>query len=320
MIEHLSFEMSTLDSINSGFQPFRFPEQNPEDAGAARFTYESLYNGADAPNSTDVATLMKAKMSPPLDNQEARHMHLRTMILAKVLMGRNHQVSRALESFYQRFLSKEPALKRLEMTKQDKVLFPTMVSRSNALKMSNWFQKRRRLAGIMAPPDLDSFFDRIDEDENWESVVPRTVLNQLGLQAYHQGGARTPAPVSRPRESSAPSPAAAGTVGSNVRNRLNNTKFDSMFQRFKELSGIACSDLRKNIAAGTLPALPVSKVDGGPMCLAWHVRAECNAVCGRNATMSSMLPTSTRIYSLGATQTSKGNEMSAGGTLKMINL
>jgi hypothetical protein len=86
MIEHLAFEMSTLDSINSGFQPFRFPEQNPEDAGEARFTYESLYNGAAAPSSTDVASLMKAKMSLPLDNQEARHMHLRTMILANVLM------------------------------------------------------------------------------------------------------------------------------------------------------------------------------------------------------------------------------------------
>jgi hypothetical protein len=123
------------------------------------------------------------------------------------------------------------------MTKQDKVLFPTMVSRSNALKLSNWISKRKRMAGIMAPPDLDSFFDRIDEGENWESMVPKVVLNQLGLQ-----GTRTPAPVSRPRESPAPSPAAAaaagGTVGSNARSRLNNTKFDSMFQRFKELFGI----------------------------------------------------------------------------------
>ena len=73
----------------------------------------------------------------------------------------------------------------------------------------------------------------------------------------------------------------AGTVGSNARSRLNNTKFDPIFQRFKELSGISCSDLRKKIAAEKIPALPVSKVDGGPMCLAWHVRAECNQVCGR---------------------------------------
>jgi hypothetical protein len=283
MIEHLAFEMSTLDSINSGFQPFRFPEQNPEDAGEARFKYESLYNGAAAPSSTDVAALMKAKMSPPLDNQEARHMHLRTMILANVLMGRNHQIPIALESFCRRFLAKEPALKRLEMTKQDKVLFPTMVSRSNALKLNNWISKRKRTAGIMAPPDLESFFDKIDEGEDWESTVPKLVLNQLGLQAYHQGGTRPPAPVSRPRESPAPSPAAAdaGTVGSNARSRLNNTKFDPIFQRFKELSGISCSDLRKKIAAEKIPALPVSKVDGGPMCLAWHVRAECNQACGR---------------------------------------
>ena len=205
MIEQLSFEMSTRDSINSDLQPcFRFPEQNPEDAGEARFTYESLYNGAAASNSTDVAALMKAKVSPPLDNQEARHMHLRNMILAKVLMGRNHQVPREIESFCNRFLSKEPVLKGLEMTKQSKVLFPTMICHINALKLSNWFQKRRRLAGIIEPPDLDIFFDKIDTDDNWESTVPRDVLTQLGLQSYHQGGARTPAPVPRPRESPAP--------------------------------------------------------------------------------------------------------------------
>jgi hypothetical protein len=189
MIQQLSLEMSTMDSINSGLQPFRFPEQNPEDAGEARFTYESLYNGAAAPTSADVTALMKAKVSPPLDNQETRHMHLRNMILAKVLLGRNHQLPRGIESFCNRFLSLEPVFKRLEMTKKSKVLFPTMICRINALVMSNWFKKRKCVAGIISPPDLNKFFNKIAEDDNWESIVPLPVLTQVGLQSHHQGSA-----------------------------------------------------------------------------------------------------------------------------------
>jgi len=107
--------MSSMDNISSGLQPFQLPEQNPEDAAEGQFAYESLYSSAAAPSSTDITALMKAKVSPPLDNLDARHMHLRNMILAKVLLGRNHQVPSGIESFCNRFLSQEPIFKRLEM-------------------------------------------------------------------------------------------------------------------------------------------------------------------------------------------------------------
>jgi hypothetical protein len=62
-----------------------------------------------------------------------------------------------------------------------------MICRINALVMSNWFKKRKRVAGIISPPDLDKFFDKIAEDDNWESIVPLPALTQLGLQSHHQG-------------------------------------------------------------------------------------------------------------------------------------
>ena len=71
-------------------------------------------------------------------------------------MGRNHQVPRALESFCHRFLSKEPALKMLEMTKQDN--FPDHAQPHQCPKDEQLVSKEKAgVARIMAPPELDSF-------------------------------------------------------------------------------------------------------------------------------------------------------------------
>ena len=64
-----------------------------------------------------------------------------------------------------------------------------MICRINALVMSNWFKKRKCVAGIISPPDLNKFFNKIAEDDNWESIVPLPVLTQVGLQSHQQGSA-----------------------------------------------------------------------------------------------------------------------------------
>ena len=76
MIQLLAFEMSSMDNISSDLQqPFLFPEQNPEDAAKGLFAYESLYSsGGAAPSSDDITALIKAKVSPPLENLDAHHM------------------------------------------------------------------------------------------------------------------------------------------------------------------------------------------------------------------------------------------------------
>jgi hypothetical protein len=89
------------------------------------------------------------------------------MILSRVLLGRNHQVPSGLESFCNRFLSQEPIFRRLEI-KQNKVFFPTMMCRRHtALLLNHWFAQRKRLAGIISPPEFDKFFTKITEDDNW---------------------------------------------------------------------------------------------------------------------------------------------------------
>ena len=44
-----------------------------------------------------------------------------------------------------------------------------------------------------------------------------------------------------------------------------------------------CRDLRHLIKGGKLPQLPKSKVDGHPMCPAWHIKVIFNNGCLRVA-------------------------------------
>ena len=69
----INFQMSSMDSIVSGLQPFLFREQLEEDARRSMYTYEALYSGRAAPTATDVEAITRAKVSPPLQHFQARN-------------------------------------------------------------------------------------------------------------------------------------------------------------------------------------------------------------------------------------------------------
>ena len=76
-----------------------------------------------------------------------------------------------------------------------------------------------------------------------------------------------------------PGGASGGVAGSG--GRLNNVNFnEGLFQTYK-VNSVRCSEIRRKIAEGTKPALPSSKVDQAPMCLAWHTKGQCNRGCPR---------------------------------------
>ena len=53
----INFQMSSMDSIVSGLQPFLFGEQLEEDARRSMYTYKTLYSGGAAPTATDVEAI-----------------------------------------------------------------------------------------------------------------------------------------------------------------------------------------------------------------------------------------------------------------------
>jgi hypothetical protein len=58
---------------------------------------------------------------------------------------------------------------------------------------------------------------------------------------------------------------------------------EATFGKYRRLTTVKTRAIRRKITDGVLPALPVSKVDQQPMCLAWHTKGQCNVRCPRGA-------------------------------------
>ena len=285
LVKNIAFEMPSLDSLTGGLTAFLFFEKMEAEAYLANATYATLMNGTAGATTADLAPLLKAKVKPPLSDMDVRHMHRRLEIFSKTLFGEHHDIPVGIEAFLTRYMSMESALSRLQM-RQEPHLRHTMICRRTSLVLSAWFRKRRQLAGPIPPPDFVQFFEDVALDNNWEQTVPNTVLLQLGLQSIPPAQPVVIGGGGRPLQVQSPSAIGGGgavpPVGSRTSGtRLNNTAFiSSMFQRFKDMANVSCKSLREKIRAGTLPPLPMSKVEASkPICLAWHSRGECNSNC-----------------------------------------
>ena len=61
--------------------------------------------------------------------------------------------------------------------------------------------------------------------------------------------------------------------------RVDTPTFDtSLFGEYKT-SAIKSKTLRDKIKKQEIRALPTSKIDGSPMCLAYHTKGQCNTKC-----------------------------------------
>jgi hypothetical protein len=284
LVKNVAFEMPSLDSLTGGLTVFLFYEKMEAEAYLANATYATLLNGTAGATTADLMPLIKAKVKAPLSDMDVRHMHRRMEIFTKTLFGDHHPIPVALESFLTRYLAMESTMTRLQLVHQENHLRHTMVCRKTSLALCTWFRRRRMQSGPLPPPDFVQFFDDVQEDRNWEQIVPSTALQQLGLQAI----TRNHQPIPSITSPQAPPAGGGGGTGSAVAGsratngtRLNNTAFlSSMFSRFKDMTQVSCKSLRDKIRDGDLPPLPKSKVEvEKPVCLAWHTRAECNTNC-----------------------------------------
>ena len=161
-------------------------------------TWSALMNSTTGASSADLAPLLKAKVKPPASDMHVRHMHRRLEVFTKVIFGEHHDIPAAIEQFLTRYMSMESTLTRLQM-RQSAHLRHTMVCRKTGLVLNAWFQKRRTVAGPIAPPDFLKFFDDIQLDNHWEQLLPSTTLLQLGLTT-------TPTPAPQPLPLPVPQP------------------------------------------------------------------------------------------------------------------
>jgi hypothetical protein len=275
-IKSLQWEMTTNDAVNTGLNPFLLGDHDVTDALNQQSVYEMMHGDGASPSLHEAAALVRAKAGAPKLIFNARQQLKRFEIINHIIMGTNHPFCLALQILTNRMISSEHMLHQLH---QQHLLLPTLLCKKVAIQASNWYKNQSCSPTPYPSPTFQQIFTDIEEDNHWIPSTPPSFLHLLGLSYFQAPG---PAPTLPP-----PTRNGQGTsTGNNDApqdQRTNNLAFNStLFQTYKE-APVTCRTVRLKIRNNELPALPISKIDGEPMCLAWHIKATCNVSCGRKA-------------------------------------
>ncbi|KAK1736299.1 hypothetical protein QTG54_012899 [Skeletonema marinoi] len=255
---HLAILQSRYDQVKSlrqeeGLQPFRFHEQGNE--GSAQdlaFAFALVAGDGAAPRLSDIQTMAQPTAEAPI-----------------LLLHSRQQILRL-----------ELAVCSLILRYGKQVAAPH-VDRAYIASASGQTEPKR---GQRVPiPDMMDTLTAIENENPWKPETPPAFLTALGLQAL-AAVERPAAPPAlgrmRLQERVAP-PAYVAPRLPLPEPVFNNTQFNNRFQPFKD-SAATCRDIRNTIGTGPgqARALPLSRIDQKPMCLAFHAKGVCNPRCG----------------------------------------
>ncbi len=277
----LDYVMATPDSVKTGLQPFRLhPAESAEDAMTAQHIYELMRGENAAPSVGDAQQMSRASAKSPTGLFQVREYIARTAFLLRALKG-DLDLADALNAYLIKFTSMESKLHRL--WEEDRLL-PALLMKRVAMKLSAWFDMQLRQPHRVPVPDFTETLVQMENEEPWKPIASRTFLQALGLSQPAATPPAAPGPgrdANRPRpRPAAPAPAAPGPAA--PERPFNNINFNARFQPFRD-SSATCRDVRSNIGTGPNQhrPLPLSRIDGLPMCLAFHAKGVCNPNCGR---------------------------------------
>ncbi len=286
----LSFVMVDPDSVKTGFQPFRLhPATSVEEALNTQHVYEMMRGENTAPSVSDAQQMSRATAECPTRMFQVREHIRRTELLLRTMadIGPCKELADALNAYLLKFTSMEAMLHVLGETDR---LFPAMLIKRVAMKMSDWFKKQFKLPYPVPVPDFAETLEKIENEEHWQPLASPRFLRALGLTQPNPRPPVAPGPGrAAPRPQAQPAAAAAAAAAQAVEvpqepRVFNNVNFNTRFAPFRE-STATCRDVRSNIGDGPNQhrALPRSRIDGQPMCLAFHAKGVCNPNCGRIA-------------------------------------
>ena len=160
-----------------------------------------------------------------------------------------------------------------------------------ATEFSEYWKAQGRVPTPQQLSDAKAISKAIQREQQWEPILTDSFLVQAKVLEY----CGLPTPGSRPDNANPGGGPGRGGLGSGgglnnrttvppgANSRLNNVGFNSQLFSSYRTSSVRCAEIRRRIAAGDKPALPLSKVDQQAMCLAWHCKGQCNAACPRAA-------------------------------------
>lgn len=270
VLKSLQWPMLTNDSVSTGFSAWLLPESDVSNDFTAQAVYEMLYGDGASPSLSDAAALVRAKPGAPKHLYQARLQIRKFHILNVVALDISHALCVAIQTYYNRFLAMESQLHQLQL---EDFLLPTKLLKRFCVQCSQWYKRQA------ATPNFDQVFDDIENERPWAPLLSLPFLTSLGLQAFHDSNRPMQAPKQQGRDSTRGTTLQDGGLVSG--DRVNNSGFEeALFGRYRAMP-VTCKTIRQRISRQELPALPFSKVDKQPMCLAWHTKGQCNRNCSR---------------------------------------
>ena len=167
-----------------------------------------------------------------------------------------------------------------------------------ALRFSKYWRNQKKSPSRVLLDDPLDLMDRIDMGEMWEPAMLAGLSTALKLGVIGRFGRNLTTPdldddtKTVTTQASTRSGISGLTIGGLSKSTAGDEKgvdndnyhqvlFGEIKDRKKAGRTVKSRDVRDMIKKGDLPALPPSKADGLPMCLAWHTKGICNPSCPR---------------------------------------
>ena len=156
-----------------------------------------------------------------------------------------------------------------------------------ATDISEYWKEQGRSPNVVSLPDPYYITRAINREEMWEPLLSSYFIYKYNInkfcriytpiQQHNAQYAQIPGPIPPTTASAAPTAPTQSTGGG----RVNNLNFNqTLFAQYRDRS-VRSAVIRNRVASGVLPAIPNSKVNQDPMCLAWHTKGQCNTNCPR---------------------------------------
>ena len=284
----MSWEMATKNAIKTGVQPFRFPDTDLEAYQLRNSEISMMLAGTTHTTMADARAISEAKLVLPSNDSSNRSIR-RLQIWALTFLPPQHPMQIFLETHHDDMQSFKPVWDSWTPALRPQLQLAKGIYHCKFIAngMSEYWRIQGRQPNPVMLDSPLSISSAINSGRQWEPILDESFISFYKINEFCGVGA---APVQPTGGSGAPfSPGGGGSAPSGgggvagAGGRLNNVNFnESLFQTYK-VNSVRCSDIRRKIAEGTKPALPLSKVDQAPMCLAWHTKGQCNRGCPRAA-------------------------------------
>jgi hypothetical protein len=298
----------TADSLTSGFlgNPFLFGACDEEVTNALNLRAQFIHGGDTAASDADAQVLLKIVVNPPLEDESIDNLK-RMEVIASVLLPPGHEFLTHIREHIKGFDHYERRWRTLPMTNAAlQGAKGAYHLQFEALRFSKFWKAQKKSAARVLLTDPDELIDLIDMGKQWEPSISHSLATALKLTTLGRFGkvqlkagldddAKTLATqCTAPTllsgltiDTRSTATGADTSTGSTNKGKENTAFHQGLFGLIKTQTvggkTVKSREVREKIKKGELPPLPPSKVDGAPMCLAWHTKGICNPDCPRAA-------------------------------------